>query len=390
MVWSAEIEAFVEAHIRDDVRRLALQNSALKGEELRAALMQIELRQRMLDKLPTIATTKGIFFASRLSTEQCSSEMTAAYKQKIIGSGYKNGVDMTAGMGIDTIFMARACEKMAYIERDRALAEAARHNMRLLAQNVEIRQMTAEEWLDASDEQYDFGFIDPARRGTKGERVYGMGDCEPDVRKLRPRMLERCRKVLVKLSPMIDIKECIDELSPTQVHVVSVNNECKEVLALLETERVGECKVTAVELSREIEMQFQFSDEMRCMPVYAERVERGMMLGEPYAAMMKAGAWRLMAERYGARMVAANSHLYVGERMTDFPGRRFVVTEVSEFTKRDAQRMLAGQANLAVRNFPATVAELRRKYRCADGGERYLFLTTDNWGRKLIIECKKL
>ena len=389
---------------------MALSKSELEGENLRAALMQIELRQRMMSKLPRFCGTKGIWFGSRLATEQCSSERCAEYKKKIIGRRCKKGVDLTGGMGVDTLFLAEMCDEMTYVERDFGLCEAARHNFGLMAGNVEVVNMEAEEWLEmcardretghapSLQDRYGFGFVDPARRGERGEKVFRIGDCTPDVRGLRGKLLERCERVIVKLSPMLDVKECIEELRPFMVVIVSVENECKEVIAVMDGrdgERDGAgsvCTVRAVELRKngeEVVMDFRYSEEERSETGFAERIEEGMMIYEPWAAMMKSGAWNTMAERYGVRMVAGNSHLYVGEE-GEFPGRGFRIVEVREFGKREAERMLKGKANVAVRNFPMSVAEVRKRFKCKEGGERYVFLTTDKNGKRLIIEGRRI
>lgn len=390
MVWSDEIETFVETHIDDDVRFLALKKHALQGEELRSALMQIELRQRMMEKLPSFTANKATRFPSRLATEQCSSEKTAGFKREIVGGHYKKGVDLTGGMGIDTIALSKLCDEMTYVEQNPELCEAARHNMPLLANNVTVSEMTAEKWIEENrGEKVGLIFVDPARRDIKGCKVFRIGDCTPDIKKLLPELRETAEKVVIKLSPMLDIKECIEVLSPQSVTIVSVNNECKELVAIV-TDSGNGTEIEAVEFCRDecMRMKFTLGEESSANEEYVDCLQKGDVIAEPFAAFMKSGAWKTMCQRYGAKMLAASSHLYVTKG--NFPGRMFKVSEVCGFNKKDATRMLKGKANIAVRNFPMSVAEVRKKFGTVDGGDRYIFLSTDKNNNKLIIEGTKI
>lgn len=391
MVWSDEIEAFVRAHIGDDVRLLALRKQQIQGEELRTALMQIELRQRVIEKLPSFASTPGIRFPSRLATEQCSSERAALFKRKIVGGHYKKGVDLTGGMGIDTVALSFLCDEMTYVEQNPELCEAARHNFPLIANNVTVCETTAEKWLDENRDSGRVGllFVDPARRDYNGGKVFRIEECTPDIKSLLPRMMAAAEKVVVKLSPMLDVKECIEALHPDTITIVSVNNECKELVAVI-TGSNRETEIEAVELRKDdcLSMRFTLSEEAAATGIQVSSIEKGMVIAEPYAAFMKSGAWKTLCHRYNAQMLAPSSHLYIAGG--DFPGRRFLITQVCDFNKRNAAMILKGQANLTVRNFPMSVAEVRKRFKTQDGGERYIFLTTTNDNRKLIIEGTKI
>lgn len=389
MVWNEEIEVFVKTHIREDVRQLALRKHHIQGEELRTALMQIELRQRIMEKLPHFSSVEGVRFPSKLSTEQCSSERCATFKREIVGGFYEKGVDLTGGLGIDTLSLAQLCEQMTYIEQDADICQAARNNIPLMADNIEIRQMTAEEWLMSSDERIGLAFIDPARRDETGEKVFKTEDCIPNIKMLLPRLKARAEKVVIKLSPMLDLKECIETLKPEKLWIISVNNECKELVAVVGKD-TDETDIEAIELRKNgnARTSFKLSEEKNANGRYARKVEVGQVIAEPYAAQMKSGAWKTLCQRYNAEMIAPSSHLYVTEG--DFPGRQFTVAKICIFNKRNAAKILKGKANIAVRNFPMTVAQIRKRFGTAEGGERYIFLTTDTNNNRIIIECKKL
>jgi 16S rRNA G966 N2-methylase RsmD len=330
--------------------------------------------------------------------EQCSSEVTARYKASLVkGDSF---ADLTAGLGVDFSFIARNFNQADYVERQEVLCELAQHNFPLLGLNhVRIHQADGTEFLKTM-KPVDCLFLDPARRDSNGGKTVLIADCEPDVCALEDLLVERAHTVMIKLSPMLDMASALNELKyVSEIHIVAVNNECKELIIILDkggsegnsidNEVVISCKQVVNNFVHQ-HLDFTISEEKKAVCTLAEKVES--YLYEPGAALLKAGAYRILSERYGVKKLHANSHLYTSDVEVDFPGRCFRVLAVSGFGKKELKSFLQGveKANLTVRNFPSTVAELRKKLKLKEGGDVYLFATTLANGDKVLIKCEKL
>ncbi len=378
---------FVFAHQRDDVRALAL-HGAPTGVDLRYALQQIAARQILTDKVPSWACCPEVEFPPHLSVEQCSSEAAARYK-----SGLLSGcslVDLTGGLGVDCHFLSQRFAQTDYVEREPNLAALAEQNFAVLGDKIGVHCADCEAFLPTMP-PVDAIYLDPARRDVAGRKTVALADCTPNVADLQELLLEKAQQVLVKLSPMLDIALLVRELRCVKaVHIVAVGNECKEVLALLERDFVGEPTIFAVNLPDNEVFAFRLSDEKQAACLWADRLQR--YLYEPNAALLKAGAFRSVAVRYNLHKLHINSHLYTSnEFLPNFPGRQFEVVGAAPFDKKIGKTLLAdvAKANLTVRNFPLSVADLRKKLRLTEGGDIYLFATTLADGQRVIVRCQK-
>lgn len=395
---SPETLAFIDSHRGDDVRTLALQAKKYPAVDMAEAVVQIAGYQIAEKKVPLWAQTAGIRYPQHLSMEQCSSEVTARYKASLVSGDTLT--DLTAGWGVDCSFLARNFRCADYVERQETLCRIAAHNFPLLGMpHVRIHCADAVEYLQ-SMEPVDCLFLDPARRDSHGGKTVAIAECEPDVCRLEPLLVEKGKTVMIKLSPMLDMASALRDLQYVRrIHVVSVNNECKELIILLrkapdeEEIAAGEVIISCEQVvnnSVHQHFQFTFSEEKSAGCPLAESV--GNYLYEPGAALLKAGPYRLLATRYGVEKLHPNSHLYTSSGLVDFPGRRFRVTAVSGFGKKDLKVLLEGveKANLTVRNFPSSVAELRKKLKLKEGGDTYLFATTLASGEKVLIRGEKV
>ncbi len=343
-------------------------------------------------------------------------------------------VDLTGGFGVDFSYIAsRLGVKSMYVERQAHLCEAAKENFgRLGLKNAIVKNGdgievlhsfalkkddAASESLGITEEQsrsllktslgLKLIFIDPARRDDAGNKVVSLKDCTPDVTLLQEEMLSKADYVIIKLSPMLDWHRAISELSHVrEVHIISVNNECKELLLVLsarnmgdveassadgEVKHAGNLRIYCVNDAQSFvcdELDMESSSVIIAPPV----LEEMQYLYEPNASLMKAGCFSVLSERYGARMLSKNSHLFVSmEPIEDFPGRSFRIIAISSFNKKELKRYLSGiaKANIATRNFPLSVAELRKRLKLKDGGETYIFATTlSNESHVLVITEK--
>lgn len=315
-------------------------------------------------------------------------------------------VDLTGGFGVDFSYIAsRLGVKSMYVERQAHLCEAAKENFgRLGLKNAIVKngdgievlhsfaskkEAAASDSLGITEDQSqsllktNLGlkliFIDPARRDDAGNKVVSLKDCTPDVTLLQEEMLSKADYVIIKLSPMLDWHRAVSELNCVQeVHIISVNNECKELLLVLSARNMGNLRIYSVNdaqsfVCEESDME---SSSVKIAPFTLEEMQ---YLYEPNASLMKAGCFSVLSERYGARMLSKNSHLFVSrEPIAVFPGRSFRIIAISSFNKKELKRHLSGitKANIATRNFPLSVAELRKRLKLKDGGETYIFATT--------------
>lgn len=423
---------FVQQHADDDVRLLALQAHATAGIDLPWALDQIRGRQVAQRKVPSWAAVDGIVYPPHLSMEQCSSEPTARYKAQLVRRLLDGAApspaplfaDLTGGFGVDFSLMAQAAcgWRTVYVERNPQLCDLARHNLPLLGLgDAEVVCATADEFL-AARLQEGVGdclfYLDPARRDDHGGRTYALADCSPNVLELLDRLAGRQggrRRVLLKLSPMLDWRKAVGDLGPqtvSEVHIVSVQNECKELLVLLEPGAPAACaadggddetRTTApitlccVNDDQAFRLHSTAAD---CAALPYGRPEAGQLLMEPNASIMKAGCFGALSQRFRLAPLACDSHLFVPSAAPDgasggeggaFPGRVFRIGAVTTMGKRELRHALQGidRANIATRNFPLKADELRRRLKLRDGGDTYIFGTTLADGSHVLIVCRK-
>ena len=393
-----QTQAFILAHREEDVRTLALKYAKASGIDLNQALTQIEGWQKASEKLPSWAKMEGILYPPLLSMEQCSSELTARYKRQIIemySKDHTSFTDLTGGFGIDFSFLAPLFQQATYVERQAALCELATANFQTFGlSHVKVCHAETEDYLPQIP-KVDWIFLDPARRSHSGGKVFAIQDCEPNLLEIKTLLLEKANHILVKLSPMLDIHQALKELPNVQeVHVVSVDNECKELLLVMHKEAASQAPVivTAQLFSNGNDPQlFRFTweeEQEDCR--YTSELEH--FLYEPNAALLKAGAYRSVARHWNLEKLHPNSHLYTSaDHQPTFPGRIFRIDGYAHFSKAELKTLLQGveKANLTVRNFPQNVAELRKKLKLKEGGDIYLFATTLQDGSKVLIKCSR-
>ena len=435
--------AFVRQHRTDDVRQLALQSTGKAVVNLPFVLDQIAGWQMARTKLPAYAAHEGIVYPPHLNMEQCSSEATARYKAALVSRllaadvahtmpaddvahtmpadkvAETTLVDLTGGFGIDFSFLAPLFGKAVYVERNEDLCAIARHNFNCLglthfeainADGVAYLQQRVTESADSSHRL--IVFIDPARRDANGHKVFGIEDCTPDVLALKDRLMAVASCVLLKLSPMLDWHAAARAFRPycREVHIVSVANECKELLLVLTPSVATDDAASSIRLvcanDAEIFEQTVSFDltpsntsflidtgaaEYRAAEVNYEPLSIDALVGAvlcvPNASIMKAGVFSALSHAFGVTAVDRDSHLFIGRQaLKGFPGRQFRILGITTLNKRELRQHLSGmtQANIAVRNFPLSVAELRKRLKLKDGGSYYLFATTMQ-GRHVIF-----
>lgn len=391
---------FIRLHLDADVRRLALQGGRDPEVDLPLALEQIAGRQKARTKIPSWAAIDGILYPPHLSMEQCSSERTARYKAQMAGKG-NLFVDLTAGFGVDAAFIAKGFSKAVCMERQERLCSIISKNFKTLGlPQVKVVCGDSMAFLHQMDHA-DLLFIDPARRDEHGARTFGIADCTPNVLEMMDEMTVKADRIIIKLSPMLDWRKAVEDIGSgvRSVHIVSVDYECKELLIEVKSEeRKVQSSTPALRLvctnllSDGREERFEIDAKAPVPTKTTGFAELGGFLFEPNASIMKAGCFAQLSECFGISQLDSNSHLFVSDTdIKDFPGRRFVIDKTTSMNKRDLKEVLTGtsRANIAVRNFPMTVAEFRKRLKLQDGGDVYIFATTvANQGHRLFV-CRK-
>ena len=340
------------------VANLALQRNKYKhltDDEWRWFLQQVEGKERTADKLPTFAAIEDWWYPVRLSCEQCSSELAARHKASLVSGDTM--VDLTGGYGVDTYFLSENFEHTDYVEQNAELCRIATHNF--AHKPISIHNTSAEEFI-ASAGQYDLIYLDPARRDSHGGKVFRLEDCTPNVVELLPTLLAHSKRILLKLSPMLDLTQAVTSLSQVtwDIYVVAIKNEVKEVLLL----SGGIGQITAINLDKK-DQAFVFTKEEESNSVSGLSGAAGLYLYEPNAAILKAGAYKLIAQRFDLKKLDVNTHVYCSDQLVEnFPGRVWQITE-----KQDLK-----QANVLTRNYPLTPEQLKKKLHLRDGGTAFV------------------
>ena len=357
-----------------------------------STLLADDNRTFICKKLPTWATDEGIVFPTRLSLEQCSGEKAAQYKGELVKRLFPQGgesmADLTGGLGVDFSFAARNFKKAFYIERQAALCEAARNNFpRIGLNNAEIIEGDGIDFLK-NTEPVDFIFIDPARRDNAGRKTVLIEDCEPDVLSFLPLLWQKTKCIVLKLSPMLDLNRAIKGLGcVSETHIVADGGECKELLLVLKPEAEN-TNIYCVDGQQQF--IFTTEEETAAIPTYTSEIKD--YIYEPCTAILKAGAFKLVAQRFQLEKLHPNSHLYTSDQFVEnFPGRSFSVKQVSTFSKKDLRDLCKSveKANLTIRNFPGSVAELRKRLKLKEGVDAYWFATTLANEKHVIIDTRK-
>ena len=382
MTINQELSLSVREHLHDDVQQLALQRNRypqLSDTDFRFLLQQVDGYQRTKDKLPSIAKIEGWWYPARLSCEQCSSEATAQYKTKIINQlEISKLIDLTGGYGIDTFFISEHLKEAIYVERNPELCAIATHNFAITRPQIRIHNTTAEVFLSeiSNSTEKTLIYLDPARRSASGSKVFRMEDCEPNIIELMPTLRKLSDYQCFKLSPMIDITAALQALgNEWDVHVVAVHNEVKEVVFINGSGNIYAVNIHPNQIDT---INFLQKEEKEARCEYADHVYA--YLYEPNAAIIKSGAFKLVANKYQIQKLDINTHLYTSDKIiSDFPGR---IWQVIEPDIKDAKALHQHMASITpnkspkysvlTRNYPLTPEQLRKKLKLQDGDDFYL------------------
>lgn len=387
-----DTEQFITNHANDDVQKLALQASRYPAIDMAYAVRQIAARQKIKHKIPHFYHHIAIRYPIQLSLEQSSSEITAAYKSEVCkGDRF---VDLTGGFGVDCSFMSQKFKQATYVERNAELCELAKHNFEVLGlRNIIIENSNAIAYLNKM-EAVNVIFIDPARRSSTGKKVFMLSDCEPDVAINFDILLSKANKIIVKLSPMLDLTQVRKELKQiNEIHIVSVENECKEILLVIDKNKLEHTKIKTINFDKKTIQKFDFDADEEVSTVSTLTETAKSYLYEPNALIMKSGAFKIIGERFELEKLHMHTHLYTSDHLiADFPGRIFEIEAVFGNSKTELKLLKSKlkKANISTRNYPLTVNEFRKKTGITDGGDTYLFACKMQNEALVILQCKKV
>ncbi|MFZ4724253.1 MAG: THUMP-like domain-containing protein [Paludibacter sp.] len=390
---NTETKQFIAEHFNDDVHLLSLQSDRYSSVDMPLAVRQIVGRQKIRTKVPLFFNNENILYPSKLSLEQSSSETTAIYKSSLCEGNIL--VDLTGGFAVDCCFLSTHFKYVIYVERNSELCSIASHNFKVLRKkNIEIINTYAEKYLEEMN-FVDWIYIDPARRTNTGKKAVLLSDCEPNIAEISDLLLQKSNKVMIKLSPMMDISAVVNQLPETsEIHILAIENECKEVILIMDNSSIENLKIHTINFNKNGQYQlFEFflQEENISNSIFTSELQQ--YLFEPNAAVMKSGAFKLVGNKFNLHKLHINTHLYTSnELIHDFPGRIFEIKQVWGNGKNEFKNLALHfpKANITTRNFPMTVEEIRKKLKIKDGGATYLFACTLSNEQKVVIECNKI
>lgn len=390
MTNDAETWKFIDAHLNDDVRALALKKTSHPEINYDFALRQIQGRQKALSKLPSLTLFPRLLYPATVSMEQCSSEITAKFKASLVEG--KTMADLSGGFGIDTIHFATKFRHCHYVEPQKKLCEIFQHNIKIMnINNIDIHNSDLEYFVN-NQKNFDFLYLDPSRRDVNGKRVVNLEECSPNILQYKQQLLQISPKIMLKLSPMLDIRQCLRLLPETSdVYVLSVDNECKELILILQHNiDKKNIKYHAINILKDKTDTFEYDDSEEAGAEIEFATELETYLYEPNTALLKAGAFKMTAQHFELKKLHLHTHLYTSKIYhSDFQGRTFIIDDYFLMKESKEKLKSIAKANIAVRNFPLTADELKKKLKLTDGGDVYLFGVSLVGDKKVIIRAHK-
>lgn len=388
-VLNIEIQEFIDLNLNSDISSLLLKGTNFYDVKTSEIIAQIEAKKRAKSKLPLWFNTKNIYYPNKLNIEQTSSEVTAKYKSGLI-KGH-NIIDLTGGFGIDCFYFSKQFNIVKHCEINQKLSHIVNHNFKQFdVSNIETISTDGIAYLKDNSEYFDWIYIDPSRRHDSKGKVFFLNDCLPNVPAHLELLFKRSNNILIKTSPLLDISVGINELKHVKsIHVIAVNNEVKELLWILEKGYNHGIYIKTINIKPKTNhyFEFNFNNEKLQNTSYNKPLQ---YLYEPNAAILKAGGFNQVARQLSVFKLHKHSHLYTSETLLTFPGRVFKIQNVIIYSKQALKNLHITKANITTRNFPETVAQLRKKSKIKDGGDLYLFFTTDANDTKIIIITEKV
>jgi len=383
-----EIQQFISDNLKSDITKLVLKGSPFQGVSIQELANQIVAKQKASTKLPTWFSGENIYYPEKISVEQTSSEITAKYKSKLVSGDVI--IDITGGFGVDSYYFSKHFNKVIHIEINEVLSTIVKHNYRQLKQeNVTTFAQNGIDFLKNTEQFFDCIYVDPSRRNNLKTKVFLLKDCLPNITENLDFLFSKTTLILLKGSPILDISSAISDLKfVKEVHIVAIQNDVKEVLFLLEKDTKEPLLIKTIHFLKKGVEKFNFIPQKKAISTYSEPLT---YLYEPNAAILKSGGFHQISSLLNVFKLHQHSHLYTSDSLIDFPGRVFKIKNSISYDKRKISTLIPGKkANITNRNFPKTVAQIRKETKLKDGGNIFVFFSTDMHKKLIVLICLKI
>jgi len=386
-ILNTKVQDFINANLKSDITKLILKGSPFANISIQEIAEQISAKVKCEKKLPTWFSAENIYFPNRLNIEQTSSEITAKYKANLVSG--ESLIDITGGFGVDAYFFSQKVKNVTHCELNEELSNIVSHNLTpLKIENISTHLGNGIDYLKNTTEKYDWVYTDPSRRNDAKGKVFLLEDCLPNIPENLDDLFEKSENILIKVSPILDISSAINELKfVKEIHIVAVNNEVKELLFLLEKNYNSDVQIRTINFNKKENQIFNFNLYESINATYAEPKK---YLFEPNSAILKAGGFNNISNQLNIDKLHQHSHLYTSNELLNFPGRSFEIKHCISYDRKQLKKLIPSKkANITTRNFPETVAQIRKKTKLKDGGNQYLFFTTDVNNKHIVLICEK-
>ena len=387
-ILNKEIQDFINANLKTDLTKLILKGCPFKEISIQEIAAQIVAKNKCQNKLPTWFRAENIYYPNKLNIEQTSSEITAQYKSKLV---FGNSlIDITGGFGVDAFYLSQKVKNITHCEINEELSKIVSHNYQQLnAQNINTLVGDGIEFLKNYIEKIDWIYSDPSRRNDAKGKVFLLEDCLPNIPENLDLLFKKTDNILIKISPILDITSAINELKfVKEIHIVAIENEVKELLFLLEKNWNQSISIQTINFNKTNNQVFKLDLGEQVSATYSEPKK---YIYEPNAAILKAGAFQQVSNHLKVAKLHQHSHLYTSENLIKFPGRCFEIKNCISYDKKQLRNLIPSKkANITTRNFPENVEQIRKKTGLKDGGNQYVFFTTDKNNKHIVLICHKI
>ena len=384
----SEVQEYISANLKTEITKLILKGSPFEKVSVQELANQIIAKQKSEKKLPTWFSTESIYYPTKISIEQTSSEVAAAHKVSLISGD--SVIDITGGFGIDAHAFSKQFKKVVHCEINDQLSEIVAHNFKQLnIDNIETFAGDGLQFLKKTSQKFDCIFIDPSRRHDAKGKVFLLKDCLPYIPPKIEFLFTKATQILIKTSPILDISNTIKELkSVVKVQIIAFNNEVKELLFLLEKNPPNTIRVEAINYQKNSLQQIEFNHQSAAKSTYSPPLT---YLYEPNAAILKSGGFHEISHQLKVFKLHQHSHLYTSDQLMDFPGRQFIITQSMPYDKKKIKKFIGQEkANITIRNFPKSVAQIRKETKIKEGGQVFIFFTTNLDNKQIVLFCRKV
>jgi precorrin-6B methylase 2 len=374
--------------LKSDIIKLILKGSPFTNVSVQEIAEQIVSKRNCEKKLPSWFNTKNIYYPNKLNVEQSSSEITAQYKTEFVSGNFL--IDITGGFGVDTLYFSRKIDVVTHCEINSELSAIVTHNLRQFnSNNVTTHIGDGIEFLLNNKKKIDWIYADPSRRDSDQRKVFLLEDCSPNIPKHLDSLLEISNNILLKISPFLDITNAVEQLkNVNEIHIIAIENEVKEMMFLIKKNNVQQIDIHTINFSKTATQKFNFSFNEDVAATFSEPRN---YLYEPNSAILKSGGFNQVSKKYKIEKLHQHSHLYTSDNLIEFPGRRFNILHCISFDKKQLKKLLpSNKANITTRNFPLTVSQIRKKTEIEEGGNVYLFFTTNIANKHIVLICEKV